>query len=161
MQQSFAPRSLLAGFGAGAGMAAFYGGVVWFASGSSSHLGDQIRSDWYLLVLVIAGFAVQVALLTELHRRHRLHARAAAAGGAGAGASAVGMVACCAHHLAHLLPFVGAAGAATFLSDNRLAFVAIGVGVNTIGVTIAARRLRALPAVAVVVEPAEVDSCAA
>jgi hypothetical protein len=161
MHQSFAPRSLRAGFAAAAGMAAFYVGVVWFASGSSRHLGDQVRGDWYLLVLVIAGFALQVALLTELHHRHRLHGGAVAAGGAGAGASGVGMVACCAHHLADLLPFVGAAGAATFLSDYRLAFVAVGVGVNAVGITIAARRLRALPAVAAAVEPAEVTSCAA
>ena len=34
-----------------------------------------------------------------------------------------GMIACCAHHLADLLPFVGLAGAATFLYDYRLAVI--------------------------------------
>jgi hypothetical protein len=55
------------------------------------------------------------------------------------------MVACCAHHLADLLPFLGASGAAAFLYDYRLAFVLVGVGVNAVGITIAVRRLRRTP----------------
>lgn len=135
-------RSARAGALAGAGMALFYIVVVRGASGSWSHLADQARADWYYLLPIVGGFGLQVALVVELRRRHRLHRVEAAAGGAGAGAATAGMVACCAHHLADLVPFVGAAGAAGFLTDYRVPFMLAGIGVNAIGVSVAARRLR-------------------
>ncbi len=134
-------RSLRAGALAGAGMALFYVIVVVGASGSWEHLADQARQDWYYLLAILAGFSVQVALLAELRHRQRLQHDVAVAGGAGAGASTVGMVACCAHHLADLLPFIGATGAAAFLTDYRIAFMVIGIGVNAVGIAIAAHRL--------------------
>lgn len=138
----FSRRSVLAGLLAAFGMAVFYALVVGFASGSARHLGEQASQDWYLLAVVIGGFAVQVACFVELRGRERLRATEAAAGGAAAGASTAGMIACCAHHLADLLPFLGATGLAAFLYDYRLAFVLVGVGVNTIGIILAVRRLR-------------------
>lgn len=135
-------RSVRAGTLASAGLALFYVLVVAGASGSFGHLVDQARQDWYYLAAIVAGFGVQVALISELRRRHRLQHAAAAAGGAGAGASTVGMVACCAHHIADLAPFIGATGAAAFLTDYRIAFMLVGIGVNAVGVTIAVRRLR-------------------
>lgn len=140
------PRSVRAGALAGAGLALFYVVVVRGASGSWAHLADQARGDWYYLVPILGGFATQVALIAELRHRHRLHPTVAAAGGAGAGASTAGMVACCAHHIADLAPFVGATGTAAFLTDYRIPFMVVGIGVNAIGVTIAARRLARTPA---------------
>jgi hypothetical protein len=139
------PRSVRTGALASAGLALFYVVVVAGASGSWDHFTDQARLDWYYLVLIVGGFGIQVALMSELRRRHRLHHSVAAASGAGAGASTVGMVACCAHHLADLAPFIGATGAAAFLTDYRIPFMVVGIGVNALGVTIAARRLRRLP----------------
>lgn len=121
--------------------------VVAGASGSWDHFTDQARQDWYYLVLIVGGFGTQIALMSELRRRHRLHHGAAAASGAGAGASTVGMVACCAHHIADLAPFIGATGAAVFLTDYRIPFMVVGIGVNAAGVAIAARRLRRTPPV--------------
>lgn len=136
-------RSIVVGVLGAAAMALFYAVVVRGASGSWEHLADQVRADWYLLVLVVTGFGIQVGLLSELRRRQRLHGTDAAAGAAGAGASTAGMVACCAHHLADLLPFVGLAGLATFLYDYRLAFVAVGVAINAVAIVLIVRRLRA------------------
>ena len=135
-------RSIRIGAVAGAGMALFYVFVVAGASGSWKHLTDQVGQDWYYLVVIIAGFAAQVAVFTELRRLHHLHPSIVAASGAGAGASTAGMVACCAHHLVDLVPFIGATGAATFLTDYRLPFMLTGIGVNVLGLTIAGRRLR-------------------
>jgi len=139
------PRSVRTGAAASAALAAFYVAVVWGASGSFAHLLDQARADWYFLVLIVGGFGTQVALVSELRRRHRLQHTAAVAGGAGMGASTAGMVACCAHHIADLAPFIGATGAATFLTDYRIPFMVVGIGVNAVGVAIAARRLRHTP----------------
>jgi len=126
-------------------MLGFYVLVVAGASGSWAHLRDQIGADWYLLALVVAGFGTQVAMLAELRRRHRMHAAAATASGAGATASAAGMIACCAHHIADLLPFLGLSGAATFLYDYKIPFVVVGVGINALAIAVVARRLRRTP----------------
>lgn len=137
-------RSIGIGFVAGLALAIFYVIVVRTASGSWTHLRDQMRADWYLLVPVMVGFVVQVALLAELRRRRRMQSTAAAAGGAGVGASTAGMVACCAHHITDLVPFLGLTGAATFLYDFRVPFILVGIGINTVGVALAARRLHGI-----------------
>lgn len=153
-------RSVRAGILAGTGLMLFYMVVVAGASGSWTHFTDQARQDWYYLALIVGGFGTQIALMSELRRRHRLHHGAAAASGAGAGASTVGMVACCAHHIADLAPFIGATGAAAFLIDYRIPFMIAGIGVNAVGVAVAARRLRRAPAVHVHPHE-EVETCAA
>jgi hypothetical protein len=141
-------RSARWGALAAAGMAAFYAAVVAGASGSLGHLLEQVRTDWYLLVPIIAGFGVQVGLVAELRRRQRLLRGAAVAGAAGAGGSTVGMIACCAHHLAEVAPFLAVTGAATFLLAYRVAFMVVGLLATIAGITVAARRLRHLPATA-------------
>ncbi len=137
------PRSFWIGALAAGAMALLYAAVVGGVSGSADHLAEQVRTDWYLLLPIVVGFGVQVGLLAELRHRHRMGGAAASASAAGAGASTAGMVACCAHHLADLVPFVGATAAATFLYDYRLAFMLVGLGVNAVAITIATRRLRA------------------
>ena len=139
------PRSVRTAAIATAVLAVFYASVVWAASGSFEHLVEQARLDWYYLALIVGGFAVQVALVSELRRRHRLQRSAALAGNAGMGASTAGMIACCAHHIAELAPFIGATGAATFLIDYRIPFMVVGIGVNAVGNAIAARRLHRTP----------------
>ena len=133
------------GTAASAAMVLFYVLVVLGASRSMGHLADQVATDRYLLLPIVAGFGVQVGLLVELRRRQRMHREVAAAGAAGAGASTVGMVACCAHHLADLFPLVGATAAATFLYDYRLPFMLAGVGLNAVAITVALRRLKKIP----------------
>ncbi|GBC87734.1 hypothetical protein HRbin12_01751 [bacterium HR12] len=139
-------RSLWVGGLGAAGLALLYAAVVGIASGSIDHLVDQVRTDWYLLLPIAVGFGVQVGLLSELRRRRRMHGLAAGAGAAGARTSTVGMVACCAHHIADLAPFVGATAAATFLYEQRVAFMVVGLGINAVAITVAARRLRRSPA---------------
>ncbi len=139
------PRSVRTGAAASIGMAALYAAVVGGLSGSLGHLADQVRVDWYLLLPIVAGFGVQVGLLSELRRRGRMHRDAATAGAAGAGASTLGMVACCAHHAADLAPLVGATAAATFLYEYRIPFMLVGMGVNAVGIAVVARRLRRAP----------------
>ena len=135
-------RSIRIGaLGAGA-LAAFYVAVIGWASGAD-HLATQAAADWPYLSVIIAGFGTQLALLAELRHRRRVRHLEQAAGSAGAGASAVGMVACCAHHLADLVPLVGVSGAAAFLTDWRTELMLAGIAINAVGVTIAARRLLA------------------
>ena len=134
-------RSVFWGVAASIGLASLYALIVGGASRSLRHLLDQAQTDWYLLTPLMLGFGLQIALVLELRRRHRLQAATATAGGAGAGASTVGMVACCAHHVADLAPFIGATGAATFLIEYRLPFIIGGLGITAVGVAVSARRL--------------------
>lgn len=135
-------RSVRNGVIAAAAMALFYVVVVRGASGSWQHLTEQARADWYYLLAIIIGFGTQVALVTELRRRHRVGSTAAVPGAVGAGASTAGMIACCAHHLAELLPIIGAASATGFLTDYRVPFMVAGITINTIAVIVVARALR-------------------
>jgi uncharacterized membrane protein YraQ (UPF0718 family) len=134
-------RSIRHGAIATGAMALFYLAVVRAASGSWSHLVDQAGQDWYYLVAILVGFGTQVTLVSELRHRRRYGRGAAVTAGLGAGASTAGMVACCAHHLADLLPIVGAASAAGFVTDYRVPFMLAGIAINVGAVILAARRL--------------------
>jgi len=138
-------NAVRAGMLAAAALGLFYAVVVG-GVGGLAHLGQQTVEDWPWLVLILAGFGTQVALFVELRRRHRLHdAAMKTATGGGAGASAVGMVACCAHHVAELAPIIGVSGVAVFLTDYRVPIMIGGIGINALGVFLAARRLRHIP----------------
>lgn len=139
--------STAVGAAAASAMALFYIVVVWVASGSIAHLTDQVRADWYILLPIVAGFGAQVGLMVELRHRRQLLRGQIAAGSTGAGVSTVGMVACCAHHLAELLPISGATAAATFLYGSRLPLMVAGLGLNAVALTLAMRRLRSLPSI--------------
>jgi len=132
-------RSILHGVIAASAMAMFYVVVVWAASGSWSHLMNQVKQDWFYLVAIVLGFGTQVTLVSELRHRHRTRKQATVVG---AGASTVGMVACCAHHLADLFPIIGAASAAGFMTDYRVPFMFVGIVINAVAIFLVARQLR-------------------
>lgn len=122
-------------------MLLFYVVVVRVGSGSWSHLADQARHDWYYLVAILAGFGAQITLVSELRHRQQLGRGSAVTAGVGTGASTAGMVACCAHHLADLLPIVGAASAAGFVTNYRVPFMLSGIAINAVAVLLSARQL--------------------
>lgn len=141
-----AGRSLAWGLLAGLGLASLFSGVLVVTAGAA-HLRDQVSADWWLLLPLMAGFAVQVTLLAELRHRRRAGAAAAASAGLGAGTSTVGMLACCAHHAADLLPLAGATGAAATLTGLQRPIMVAGLAINVVAIWFVARRLRRVPAV--------------
>ncbi len=110
-----------------------------------AHLRDQVGRDGWLLGLLAAGFAFQVALLIELRRRRRGAARTTGPAIVGTGVSTVGMVACCAHHVADLLPLVGAAGVATVVTTAQRPLMLVGLAISIAAIAILARTLRTIP----------------
>lgn len=129
---------------AAAGLATFYT-VVLVASAGWRHLASTLGRDWYLVSALTVGFGLQVAILVEVRRRHRAAHHVTAVAGAGAGTSVVGMVACCAHHLADLVPLVGLSGAATFLTAQQRTLMWAAVAFTTAGVLLAVRQLQQAP----------------
>lgn len=149
-------RGVTWGVVAAALLASFYVAVL-AGSAGWDHLGDTLGRDWWLVLPLTVGFGVQVAFLVEVRRRRAAHDVTAVAG-AGAGTSAVGMVACCAHHIADLVPLVGLSGAATFLTAQQRTLMWIAVAMTAAGVWLSARQLRRVPAVAL--EPTREPTCA-
>lgn len=52
------------------------------------------------------------------------------------------MVACCAHHVADVLPIVGLSGLAVFLVEFRTPLMLFGLATNALGIVVMLRELR-------------------
>lgn len=128
-------RARAAGWGvaAGAFLALVYLGVLALAN-SLDHAFDEFRRLWYWMVPLVAGFSLQVGLFVYARRATRggstAHARGVVASGS---ASTLSMVACCAHHLADVLPLIGLAGAAVVLATYQDVFLLLGILSNVVG----------------------------
>jgi len=117
-------------------LAGLYLGIVTLAQ-SWDHAVELFWQDKLLVMPIIAGFGIQVGLYTFI--KTGLHATARGMGtmtGAGGGTSTVAMVACCAHHVADVLPVLGLTAAATFLAAYRVAFMLIGLSTTLLGIGI-------------------------
>jgi hypothetical protein len=124
-------RPLIAGTLAVIGLLAFYLSIITLAQGWA-HAMDQLINDRWFIVAIAAGFGAQVGLYTYLRG---LHAHSAAGGvAASTGMSAAAMLACCAHHLADVLPIVGVAGATVFLNVYKTPLLWLSIMMNLAGV---------------------------
>jgi len=114
-----------------------YFGIVSWAE-SPEHALEFFWQDRWIVIPIILGFGVQVALYVIL--RKRLFVPVASVGpsgmltGAGGTTSTIAMVACCAHHVADVLPVLGLTAAATFLAQYRTAFMLVGLGTTLVGI---------------------------
>lgn len=122
-----------------AGLLGFYLGIITLAQGWE-HAVRQLADDRWFVAAIAGGFGTQVGLFAYLRS---LRAPATAGGVAtSTGTSGAAMLACCAHHLADLLPIVGLSGAAIFLNDYKLPLLWLGIGMNVAGIGYMLRRLR-------------------
>jgi hypothetical protein len=123
------------GVAAALALALLYGGTLSILNGAV-YAWDTFVALWYWMAPLVAGFALQVGLFGYSRSLARAgvspHASGVVASG---GASAVSMVACCAHHLADVLPLVGLAGVTLFLSSYQSLFLLAGVLSNVVGTT--------------------------
>ena len=116
-----------------------YLGLVTWAQ-DWGHARELLWEDRYFVGAIALGFGTQVGLyvhVRQMARRRRLASTAVTA--VGTGTSSVAMVACCAHHLVDVLPLVGFSGLAVFLGDYRVPLMALGIGVNAVGVALMLR----------------------
>ena len=134
---------VLAGVVASALLVGFYFLVMTVAQGFNAAV-ELLQVDWYLIGLLVVGFGVQVGLFFHIRQLSRAAGAgtAAAMAGASTGISGLAMLACCVHHLADLLPFLGLTGAAVFLAQYREEFLVAGVVTNLAGIAFMMRVLR-------------------
>ena len=104
------------------GMLAFYFATLIILGGGWEFAWRQFAQYWWLIVPIIGTFAGQVYLASDWKMT------------AGTGSvSGVAMVACCAHHVAEFLPFLGLFTAATFFIRYQAQFMLLALVLNVWG----------------------------
>ena len=137
-----AALSIALGLAGAAALVGLYLAIVTWAQGPE-HALELLWGDRIFVGLIGAGFGTQVGLFAYLRLLQRAMARESVAlAGAGTATSSVSMVACCAHHLADVLPIVGLSGFAVFLVDFRTPLMVLGIATNVVGVLVMLRQLR-------------------
>ena len=137
-----AALSLAFGALGAAALIGLYLGLVTWAQGAE-HALELLWGDRVFVGLISAGFGTQVGLFTYLRLLQRAMARESVAlAGAGTATSSVSMIACCAHHLADVLPIVGLSGLAVFLVELRTPLMLLGIATNLVGIAVMLRQLR-------------------
>ncbi len=134
--------SIAAGLAGALALVALYLGIVTWAQGTE-HALELLWGDRLFVGLISAGFGAQVGLFTYLRLLQRAMQRESVAlASAGTATSSVSMVACCAHHLADVLPIVGLSGLAVFLVEFRTPLMLLGLATNLVGIAVMLRQLR-------------------
>ncbi len=132
-------KSALYGLVASAGIGGFYL-LIMFLTMTPREVLFNFLEFWYLIVGIVIGFGVQVGLWVYL-KNGGDGANGAMPGASGA-MSGTAMVACCAHHLADVLPILGLSGAAIFLTQYQRPFLVIGLSINLLGIAYMIRLLQ-------------------
>ena len=101
---------------------------------------EQFAALWYLMIPLALGFGVQVALYTKLKQIIRQKAQGTLA--ASGTSASVGMLACCAHHAADVLPILGLSAAATLVGQYQKPILVISLLINIIGIGVVWRHVR-------------------
>lgn len=114
-----------------------YFGIVSLAE-SSQHAVALFWEDRWFVFPIILGFGTQSALYIILKKQLFIPvAQTGASGamtGASGGVSTAAMAACCAHHVADVLPILGLTAAAAFLAEYRTLFMVVGLGMTFLGI---------------------------
>jgi copper chaperone CopZ len=124
---------ILAGMAGAAVLVTLYLAIISIAE-SPSHALQQLGQDAWFVSAIALGFGIQIGLFVHLRTNIRRAAAAAALPAGSGGVSATAMLACCAHHLADVLPFLGLTAAAVFLNEYRGWFMAAGLALTVLGI---------------------------
>ncbi len=127
-------NAVLYGVLAGLGLLVFYLSVVSFFQGIEFAF-LNLRSLWYLIFPLAAGFGVQIWLYSSIKHTAQLTGAVAGTGTISGGS----MVACCSHFLVNIIPIAGFSGFALFLSQYQKWFLGIGIISNVIGIMLMIR----------------------
>lgn len=120
------------GIAASASLFGFYLIVSSLLGGISFAL-DNFAKLWYWMIPLIAGFGIQMGMF--FYAKDEMHKKATAQAATSTGISATSMVACCAHHIADIAPFLGITALGLFLTKYQSTFLLAGVFSNILGIT--------------------------
>ena len=126
-------KNFFFGFLAGFSLLILYFFILTLAN-SFSHAISQFSEMWYWILILAAGFGLQVGLYTFI--REKLKTAPAGVLAASGGVSTGSMIVCCLHHLVDVLPILGLAAIAVFLIQYQVFFIVFGILTNLIGISI-------------------------
>ncbi|MGQ9629077.1 MAG: hypothetical protein ACUVXI_02025 [bacterium] len=127
-------KPIIFGVGGAMGLLIIYFGVLTLVN-SFGHALEQLSGMWYWILILVIGFGVQLGLYSYIRFNIRKKvvgttAEVATTGGISTGS----MIACCAHHVADVLPMIGLSAAAIFLSKYQMPFILLGIFSNLVGI---------------------------
>ncbi len=135
-------KPVIAGCVASLSLLSLYMVILTFAN-SFGHAIEQFLTLWMWMVPLLVGFGIQVGLFAHIREASRASGKASPGAlssmGASGGLSTTSMVACCAHHLADLVPLLGMSAAAVVLVQYQGLFMAAGIAANLIGINVMLR----------------------
>ncbi|MEM2889411.1 MAG: hypothetical protein QXM52_02985 [Candidatus Bathyarchaeia archaeon] len=101
---------------------------------SFDHAVAEFLSISYLLIPLIVGFGVQVSLFSYSRSLSKAMRQGSVSVTTSGGLSTASMIACCAHHLTDVVPFIGITALTLFLTAYQIVFIIIGLLSNIVGV---------------------------
>lgn len=134
-------NSALYGIFAGLGLLIFYLSIVSIFQGIEFAF-LNLRSLWYLIFPLAAGFGIQIGLFVSIKHTAELTGTVASTGAISGGS----MLACCSHFLLNMIPIAGASGLAIFLVKYQAWFLVFGIASNIVGITLMIRHRNSMKA---------------
>lgn len=125
-------KYVLIGISASGALFTFYLLVASLLGGISFAL-DNFVKLWYWMTPLITGFGIQIGLF--FYVKNEMHRKATAQAAASTGISTTSMIACCAHHIADIAPFLGITALGLFLTKYQSTFLLAGILSNILGIT--------------------------
>lgn len=120
------------GIAGAVGLLSFYILTMMILAGSWGAVWWQFRELWFLMLPLIAGFGVQIGLFSYIKFiSHSANNRMMAASSA---TSTVGMIACCAHHAADVIPILGLSALSLWLVNFQKPLLILGIISNLVGI---------------------------
>ncbi|KKQ82890.1 MAG: hypothetical protein UT04_C0044G0020 [Candidatus Daviesbacteria bacterium GW2011_GWF2_38_7] len=135
-------KAVVYGILAGAGLLVLYLLVMGLASGSWDYTARQLINFKFWIAALVLGFGIQVGLFSYLSNCREETAAGKRTVAAGAGTSTVAMLACCAHHISDVLPFLGLSVLSLTLSKYQAWFLGLGVASNLVGIFLMLQQIR-------------------
>ena len=134
-----AKKAILNGLLGSSALFIFYYLVLLLVTKDPSHPFTQLKLYQPWMTILIFGFGLQISLYSLLKNNVQVilnpgeQSEAKIMAGSSAAVSGISMAACCAHHLADLIPILGIYGAALFLTEYQKELLILGVIANTLG----------------------------
>lgn len=130
----------IAGFLGSFGLLGFYFLTTGLVTGSWEFPWRQFLVFKFLMGPLVLGFGLQVGLWQYLRlKKQKVGGTTVVAGGGTAGVS---MIACCAHHLAEIVPILGLSALSIFVVKYQVQFLVLGVLTNLVGIFLMVRKIK-------------------
>ncbi|HXF44384.1 MAG TPA: hypothetical protein VNK70_02900 [Candidatus Paceibacterota bacterium] len=131
--------SIIKGAASGLLLLAVYFTVVSLISGWDFAL-NQFSRFWYFIIGLALGFGIQIGLYSYLRAAVNYRGSKSVVAVSGT-TSTVAMISCCAHYLANILPFIGAAGVISLISQYQIQLFWVGLVFNIVGIAYIGRKI--------------------